>query len=92
MTAEMNRRQFLTGSGEGRKAGPHVEASCLAALGVHCQTCGDACPEAAIRFRPRLGLPPMPELDADLCTLCAECVKVCPADALRIPDREAADA
>ena len=38
--------------------------ACFAARGVVCQSCGDACPEGAIRFRPRLGGPALPTLDA----------------------------
>lgn len=64
---------------------PHVAAigaSCLAFGGIHCQSCGDSCPETAIRFRPRLGGPPLPELDESICTGCGACVSVCPADAV----------
>lgn len=55
---------------------------CLAAAGVHCQSCGDACPEAAIRFRPRIGGPPLPELSVPACTGCGACIATCPAGAV----------
>jgi ferredoxin-type protein NapF len=31
---------------------------CLAEAGIVCRSCGEACPDSAIRFRPRVGLPP----------------------------------
>jgi ferredoxin-type protein NapF len=74
----------------GETAGPaftHVAAigeACFASGGIHCQTCGDACPEAAIRFRPRVGGPPLPEIDAATCSGCGACLAVCPADAVTV--------
>ncbi|MFI5270410.1 MAG: 4Fe-4S dicluster domain-containing protein [Chloroflexota bacterium] len=75
------RRAFLTGRPNGES---RVRASdaCLARLGVHCQSCSDACPELAIRFTPRLGAPPLPVIAAAQCTGCGDCVGVCPVDAL----------
>lgn len=60
--------------------------ACLALANVHCQSCQEACEVAAIRFRPALGKPPQPTLDADLCNGCGACLAVCPADALRLED------
>jgi len=61
-----------------------IADSCLARHGVECRVCGDPCAAAAIRFSPRLGGPPMPEVDADSCTGCGACVAPCPADAIRV--------
>jgi ferredoxin-type protein NapF len=66
---------------------PHAVAigeACFAARGVVCQSCGDACPESAIRFRPRLGGPALPSLDADRCTGCGACIGPCPASAIAV--------
>jgi ferredoxin-type protein NapF len=60
-----------------------IGAACFAARGIVCQSCGDACPESAIRFRLRVGAPPLPALLAELCTGCGACIAACPADAIR---------
>ena len=82
----LSRRWFLTGGAAGAGAGRVVAVSdaCLARAGVVCQTCGDACPERAIRFPLRRGGPPLPTTDEDRCTGCGACVPVCPAGALAL--------
>ena len=45
-----------------------IGEACIAARGVVCRSCGDACPEEAIDFRPRLGAPALPSLAASRCT------------------------
>jgi ferredoxin-type protein NapF len=62
---------------------------CLAFRKVDCQACRDACPTQAIRFRPRLGGPFIPELNETLCTGCGACVSVCPANVIEINERSA---
>jgi len=57
---------------------------CLAESGIHCEACRDACGERAIRFRPRLGAPPAPDLDPAACTGCGACVAVCPGQAITV--------
>lgn len=68
--------------------------ACLARAGIECRACQDACPEAAIRFRPRLGLPALPELSETDCTGCGACLAPCPVGAVDLAPkaREAADA
>lgn len=68
----------------------HVVAiadGCLAKNNVACQSCRDACPEQAIRFRPRAGGPFLPEVDVDSCSGCGACVGVCPVGAIGIAQR-----
>jgi len=62
---------------------------CLAFQKVDCQACRDACPTQAIRFRPRLGGPFIPELNETRCTGCGACVSVCPANVIEINERSA---
>lgn len=67
-----------------------IDATCLARLGVECDSCGDACEPHAIRFRPRPGATvPEPRVDAASCTGCGSCVRVCPASAIDVRPRPA---
>lgn len=61
-----------------------IESNCMANQNVVCRSCGDACPQAAIRFRPRQGGAALPELDRERCTGCGVCVAPCPAVAIKL--------
>lgn len=61
-----------------------IGEGCLTNQGVMCQSCGDACPERAIRFRLQRGGAPLPDLDAQACTACGACVSACPVDAVSV--------
>lgn len=65
-----------------------VTDACLARRDVACQSCGESCPENAIRFRARLGGPFLPDLDEELCTGCGACLQVCPVGAIATKARE----
>jgi ferredoxin-type protein NapF len=72
---------------EGLPAWPYkavVGDACLPKRGVECRVCGDFCDARAIRFAPRLGNCPLPDIDNTLCTGCGACVGPCPTAALRI--------
>lgn len=66
-----------------------MAASCLPFQRVDCQACRDVCPTGAIRFRPVLGGPFVPELMAQACTGCGACISVCPVGAVTTAPREA---
>ncbi|GAA4164810.1 ferredoxin-type protein NapF [Shinella granuli] len=66
-----------------------IASSCLPFQGVDCQACRDACPTAAIRFRPVRGGPFVPDLLAEACTGCGACISVCPVGAVSTAPRNA---
>ncbi|MEI2736335.1 MAG: 4Fe-4S dicluster domain-containing protein [Rhodoblastus sp.] len=66
-----------------------IGEACLANAFVVCRSCGDACPERAIGFRPRLGAPEHPFVTA-ACNGCGACVSSCPVSAIAMAGAEAA--
>ncbi len=65
-----------------------IDGGCLAMNGVDCQACRDHCPTDAIRFRPRLGGPFLPEINDDACSGCGACIGVCPVAAVAVKAAE----
>jgi ferredoxin-type protein NapF len=61
-----------------------VSGNCFSLRGVECRICGDHCPVTAIRFSPRLGGPPIVEINTGSCTGCGACVAPCPVAALSV--------
>ena len=61
-----------------------INSDCLAEAGIVCRSCGDACAASAIRFRPRIGLPPQAIVNETACTGCGDCVTACPGEAIRL--------
>lgn len=59
-----------------------AKQSCLAFSQVVCRTCGEHCPENAIRFPPVLGGVARPEVNLALCTGCGACFAPCPNGAI----------
>jgi ferredoxin-type protein NapF len=69
-----------------------INEDCLAEAGIVCRSCGDACPDAAIRFRPRIGLPAEAVVSEAACTGCGDCVGACPGDAITLRAARRGDA
>jgi len=69
-----------------------INEDCLAKAGIVCRSCGDVCPASAIRFRPRIGLPPQAIVNEAACTGCGECVGACPGDAITLGAARRGDA
>lgn len=61
---------------------------CFAAEGIFCRSCGDACPERAIRFEAKLGGIAALRIDDDACTGCGACISVCPRDVLSLTPKQ----
>ena len=61
-----------------------IGPSCLPARGVECRSCEDFCTARAIRFSPRLGGGPIPEVETEKCTGCGACIAPCPVNAIAI--------
>lgn len=78
-----SRRAFLRGRLIARPVAV-IGDGCFAEAGIVCRSCGDACPEAAIRFSPRIGLPSQAVVNAAACTGCGDCVGACPGDAITL--------
>jgi ferredoxin-type protein NapF len=77
----------LLRSGEDTSPWPYkaqVSEACLPKKGVECRVCGDFCDVRAIRFTPRIGGNPLPDIDTETCTGCGACVAPCPATAISI--------
>jgi ferredoxin-type protein NapF len=82
--AVRTRREFLLGRAAVPKGMAAIGAACLDRQGIVCQACRDACLPRAIRFLPLAGGVSTPVVDESRCTGCAECVPVCPANAITL--------
>lgn len=60
-----------------------IGEDCLAAQNVDCRVCGEVCEVSAIRFRPRVGGAPLPEVDNTSCNGCGACLAPCPVLAVQ---------
>ena len=85
-TMSISRRGFLGGARRvpSGASAPTISERCLAARGVYCRSCADACAAAALRVAPALGGTVRILVDAERCTGCGDCVRTCPADAIAL--------
>ncbi len=63
-----------------------VAGSCFSVQGVICRLCEMQCPEKAIRLISLCGGYARPQVSAERCTGCGECVTACPSGALEMTD------
>ena len=61
-----------------------IAASCLNENGAYCRSCGEMCPEGAIRFHLMPRGRARVDVDAERCTGCGDCVSPCPVGAVTI--------
>lgn len=61
-----------------------IGPTCLPHHGVECRVCGDYCDARAIRFTPRIGGSPLPEINTEKCTGCGACIAPCPVTAITV--------
>ena len=61
-----------------------VSKQCLLKSKVYCRSCGDACPESAIKFKLELASVTYINIDHELCSGCGACVASCPKGAVSI--------
>lgn len=79
------------GSGRAWNRHARIDSSCLTRHGIVCQSCRDACPENAIRFRATAAIA-HPEVAVDRCTACGACAAICPSAAIAMTESAVAPA
>lgn len=61
-----------------------ISDACVEARGVSCRMCEEACPSAAIAFRPRLGGGATASVRLTDCSGCGTCAARCPVNAISL--------
>lgn len=61
-----------------------IGSHCFLEKKVYCRSCGDACAERALRFKPALGGNASIQIDSSLCSGCGACMASCPVNAVKL--------
>ena len=87
MSAALSRRRLLLGplARDAQRSAATVDASCLAARGIYCRSCAEACTRAALGITLLAGGFARVAIDPEACNACGDCVEVCPVSAIQVP-------
>lgn len=87
MSAALSRRRLLLGqlARDAEQSAATVNTSCLAAQGIYCRSCAEACTRSALSLTPLAGGLAHVAIDPEACNACGECVEVCPVSAIQVP-------
>ncbi|MBT5940226.1 MAG: 4Fe-4S dicluster domain-containing protein [Rhodospirillaceae bacterium] len=93
-TVNQSRRAFFTGTRLKEELTEsdfpqiaEINNRCFAIDGVACQICGDICEPRAIKFFWTSKKVPMPQINAESCTGCGDCLSICPPNAISLLEK-----
>ena len=61
-----------------------ISKGCIEYNGITCRRCGEVCDQGAIRFKLVGRGQFSPVLDINQCTVCGDCLKICPVGAITL--------
>lgn len=101
MTRQITRRGLfrglISGQDEARLNNPNIKNItinsniCIEFKGISCRRCGEVCDQSAIAFKLAGRGLYKPVIDINQCTLCGECLKICPVNAMTLVGLDSRD-